>query len=59
MQHIYISYTSVIERPTVGTLRWSPKFGQVVKSGFCSQNNRDRIGGAGHETEPKEAQPII
>ncbi len=33
-------------------LKWSPHLGQVVKSGFCSWNKRERIGGAGHETEP-------
>jgi len=38
-------------------LRWSPKFGQVAKSGFCSYNEYG-IGGE-HETEPKETQPVV
>ena len=25
-----------VQRVTMSTLRWSPNFGQVVKSGFCS-----------------------
>jgi transposase len=39
-------------------LRWSPKFGQVVKAGSAPRIE-NRIGGAGHETEPQEAQPIV
>jgi|GEM_PF-3393879 len=38
-------------------VRWSPKFGQVAKSGFCSYNEYG-IGGE-HETEPKETQPVV
>ena len=40
-----------------GKMRWSPKFGQDVKSGFCSYNEYG-IGGE-HETEPKKTHPII
>ncbi len=38
-------------------VRWSPKFGQVVKNGFCSYNEYEI--GAEHETEPKKTQPIV
>ena len=41
----------------VPIVRWSPKFGQVVKSGFCFYNEH-RIGGE-HETESQETQLIV
>ena len=44
-------------KPELRDVRWSPKFGQVVKSGFCSYNENG-IGGE-HETEPEETQPVI
>ena len=55
--------TQVSKRDTIQVkvqyrMRWSPKFGHVIKSGFCSLKTT-KTGGAGHETEPKETQPII
>jgi len=31
-----LNVIGTLDKPSSGEVRWSPKFGQVVKSGFCS-----------------------